>query len=349
VSSDRGRLAVLAGLTAAILLTAGALVAVRLQGDADAGDTTQPTTPTGAIAWPLTGLPVGDEPGAGAPVLVVKIDNAQPAARPQSGLNQADVVYEEMVEGSVTRFAALFHSAGADPVGPIRSARSTDVALLTPLDGPLFAWAGANPEFTALVRAAPLVDVGFEVAADAYERTTDRHPPYNLYSSTDALRAHTPEGAGPPPQLFEYRTGDGQAAGREVSWVNVNFGGGPGSAPVDWTWDAVAEGWARAQAGTPHVDQAGEQITPANVVIQFVPYEIVGCCDASGASIPEGQLIGEGDAWLLSAGRLVEGRWQKPSADAVTTYTDPAGIPFRLTPGPTWVVLAPPGTAHVVG
>ncbi|HEX9995423.1 MAG TPA: DUF3048 domain-containing protein [Acidimicrobiales bacterium] len=347
MSSERARLAILAGLLAAIVLVAGAVVAVRLRN----GDEEPPpaTTPSGAPAWPLTGLPAGEDDDVGRPVLVVKIDNADPPARPQSGLNQADVVYEEMVEGSVTRFAALFHSGGADPLGPVRSARSTDVALLTPLHGPLFAWAGANPEFTALVRAAPLVDVGFEVAADAYERTEDRHPPYNLYSSTDALRAHTPDDAEPPPQLFEFRAAGEPAAGRDVGWVRVDFGGGAGSAPVDWTWDAAAGGWDRAQAGSPHVDAAGEQVSPANVVVQFVPYTIVGCCDASGAPIPEAQLVGEGDAWLLSGGRLVEGRWRKPSADSVTTYVDAAGAAFRLAPGRTWVALAPPGAAAVVG
>lgn len=347
MSSDRGRLAVLAGLAAVVLLAAGALLVVRQRAG---GEEPPPaTTPSGAPAWPLTGLPAGEDDDLDRPVLVVKLDNAEPAARPQSGLNQADVVYEEMVEGSVTRFAALFHSAGAEALGPVRSARSTDVALLTPLHGPLFAWAGANPEFAALVRAAPLVDVGFDVAAEAYERTEDRRPPYNLYSSTDALRAFTPEGAEPPPPLFEYRAGAEAAAGRDVSWVRVSFGGGPGSAPVDWTWDAGAGGWDRAQAGSAHVDARGEQVSPANVVVQFVPYTIVGCCDASGAPIPEGQVVGEGDAWLLSGGRLVEGRWRKPSADAVTTFADAAGIPFRLTAGTTWVVLAPPGAAAVVG
>ncbi|MGH9004055.1 MAG: DUF3048 domain-containing protein, partial [Acidimicrobiia bacterium] len=109
--------------------------------------------PPQAYPAPLTGLPM--DPGrAGRPVLVVKIDNA-PKARPQVGLNQADVIFEEGVEGGITRFAVLFHSKDTDLVGPVRSARSTDIALVTPLNHPLFAYSGANDVFKEYVARAP--------------------------------------------------------------------------------------------------------------------------------------------------------------------------------------------------
>ena len=138
-----------------------------------------PAPPTTAAA-PLTGLPM-DIGRARRPVLVVKIDNA-PKARPQIGLNQADVVFEEGVEGGITRFAALYHSEGSKPVGPVRSARTTDIRLISALRHPLFAYSGANATFQRKVHEAPLVDVGFDAHSDRYHRDSARPSPYNLFS-----------------------------------------------------------------------------------------------------------------------------------------------------------------------
>ncbi len=123
------------------------------------------------------------------------------------------------------------------------------------------------------------------------------------------------------------------------------FGGGPGSAPVDFAWDG--SGWARSQAGTPHVDAAGARIAPHNVIVQFTPYVEVQCCDAAGFPILEAQLVGQGDAWIFTDGQLVEAKWSRPAADKPTVYTDAAGKEVGLTPGRTWVAIAPPGTATV--
>ena len=119
-----------------------------------AGDdhtTSSSTTTTEPAVWPLSGL--GVEP---RPALVVKVDNVD--AEPQSGLNQADIVFEEIVEGRATRFAAVFNSIEANPVGPIRSARTQDVNLLLSLNDPAIAYSGANEEVNAALQAA-----GFEL------------------------------------------------------------------------------------------------------------------------------------------------------------------------------------------
>ena len=105
---------------------------------------------------PLTGLPGNYGDRLDRTALVVKIDNGEPKARPQVGINQADVVYEERVEGSVTRLLAVFHSTDSVPVGPVRSARTSDIAIFTPLNHPYFAWSGANPTFARRIRAATL-------------------------------------------------------------------------------------------------------------------------------------------------------------------------------------------------
>ncbi len=354
------QLAIIGGLAAVVLVLIGVAVAAGGGGGETATTTTTKapttttttapttTTTTAGPTYPLTGLPVDDPAKASRPALVVKIDNADPShghgGRPQIGINAADVVFEEMVEGSVTRFASIFQSMDADPVGPVRSARTTDVLLMGQLNRPLFAWSGANAHVVDVVHQADVVDVGYDAASGAYYRSPDRRAPYNLYSSTAAMRAAAPAEDRPPPQLFTYRTeGETPTGGRATKGVDINFGGGPGSAPVAFDWDGT--GWARFQNGTPHVDVAGQRIAPPNLIVQFTPYKEVQCCDVAGFPIVEAQLLGEGDAWIFTAGQVIEAHWSRPSLGDVTTYTGPDGQPVGLTPGRTWVSLVPPGRA----
>ena len=301
--------------------------------------TTAPPPPPVA---PLTGLP-HDDPGAvGRVALVVKMDNGEPKSRPQQGLNQADVIYEELVEGSVTRFAAVFQSHNAaGRVVPVRSARTTDIALFTPLNYPLYAWSGANRDFKVIIRDAPMIDVGYDAVPYIYHRDGDRPAPSNLYTTTEELFSfQTPE-AVPPPPLFQYRAPaeTTPADATPVSHVYLSFGGGAGSAPVDWYWDYTVGGWLRNQRGTAHVDETGQQIAPKNLVIQFCEYFDTGYIDTSGSTVYEAELVGEGDVWVFTNGVLVVGRWSKASTEAITQYTDLAGQPIKLTPGQTWVQL----------
>jgi hypothetical protein len=299
------------------------------------------------VVAPLTGLPGDFEGRIERSALVVKIDNVEPLARRQVGLNQADVVYEERVEGSVTRLLAIFHSQDVEGVGPIRSARSSDIPILASLNKPYFAWSGANPTFAQAIREeANVVDVGVEAFPGLYFRDTGRSAPSNLMAtSTDELLEQTSEGSQPPTPLFEYRDGDEEVANLEdVTHVRVTFGTSAGAAPVEYQWDG--EGWARSQAGTPHVDSEDVQVAPANVIIQFTPYISSGVNDQFGNPIREADLLGEGDAWVLTDGGLVRGRWKKDAMDAITAYADTDGNPIALTPGRTWVELPEPGGAE---
>jgi hypothetical protein len=300
-----------------------------------------PAPPTMA-ASPLTGLPM-DIVASKRPVLVVKIDNA-PKARPQIGLNQADVVFEEGVEGGITRFAALFHSEMSKPVGPVRSARSTDIKIVSALHHPLFAYSGANALFKQYVHDAPLVDVGVDNFPDRYHRDSSRTSPYNLFSETDELLKLAPDGSVPPPALFAYR-GPGVAPSgpeaRAVTHARVWWQASKLTEAI-WDWDPLAKGWRRTQNGETHVDAAGRQVTPANVVVQFVSYHDTGLVDSSGTSVPEADVVGEGDAWVLTGGMLIPCHWAKASNTDITHYTDASGAEVRLARGKTWVELVPP-------
>jgi hypothetical protein len=294
---------------------------------------------------PLTGLPDRTGVTTSRPSLAVKIDNA-PDARPQAGLDLADAVFEEVVEGGVTRFIAVFHSAAPDSVGPIRSVRPMDPNIASALGG-LFAYSGGIPEFKSLLRKAPVQDVNYDVATSAYRKEPGRPAPHNLFASPDALwKMASDKYHHPPPALFEYRVagepfGEAPAATLRIPYSQLSS--------AAYTWDAPSGTWKRTQDGAPHTTVSGVQIAPENVIVQFVATRRLGYVDVSGAAVSESIVVGEGDAWVLSAGRVTKGRWSKPDAATPTRYTDAAGNPVKLTPGRTWVHYVPVGSPVSVG
>lgn len=343
------------------LITAGLLAAALLGaacgggGDDDAATSTtqpEPTTSTAptvaANANPLTGLPLDPAVPARA-ALAVKIDNA-PKARPQAGINEADVVVEEGVEGGVTRFFTLFHSQDAPSVGPVRSARSTDLLFAQQLGRPLFSYSGANKVFAAQVGRAPLVDVGVGRLPGAYRRQPGRPAPYNLFSTTKELYAAAGDNVAPPPPLFSYRpvgeappeAGSEPARPLEAVWkLNI-------TTTVVFAWDEASKTFRRSTDGRPHMDAANVQVATENVVFQVVGYRNTGLVDTSGAAVPEAELVGEGEVWVLTGGRLIKGRWSRPTEGQTTAYTYPSGEPIRLTPGRTWIELVPLGNLRAL-
>jgi len=303
---------------------------------------------------PLTGIGVGGYT-TGHPALVVKIDNVgdiPSGARPQMGINEADVVFEEMVEGGFTRFAAVFHSTPSDPVGPVRSARSTDIALLSMLNHPLFAYSGANRDFKELVRRSSMIDVSVDNYPAKYFRAgSPRRSPHNLMSNTSQLEGLAAPDAQAPPRLFDYRpagTRPSERNARPVSRVSASWTyQGKTSTNISYDWNPGANGWTRIQNGALHVDADGRPVTPTNVIFQFVTYHDTGYVDSSGAHVPEADVIGSGDGWFLSAGYLTPVHWVKRDKEDVTEFRGDDGRYARLLPGRTWVelVLVGRGTA----
>jgi hypothetical protein len=303
--------------------------------------TTSTSAPAVGVA-PLTGLPVSDPAVLTRPAVIVKIDNA-PEARPQSGLDQADIVIEEKVEGGVARFMAIFQSHDAGLVGPVRSVRSTDPDVVRPIGG-LFAYSGGIGPFIALLHATGgVVDVGYDADTSAYHRRAGRPAPHDLYTSVTTLRQATPAGMGPPPALFTYLAA-GQAFGgagvAPVTHLTVPFG----SLTVgEWQWDPGTSTWLRTTNGSPHVVDGGGQLAFTTVVVEFVAYTPTGYLDPARTSVDRADVIGSGDAWVLARGQIVRGHWAKAAAGDVTSFTDAAGVPIAIPPGKTWITLAPVG------
>jgi hypothetical protein len=308
-----------------------------------------PTTTVSPVASPLTGMPV-EGAIAERPALVIKIDNAEGLARPQAGINQADVVIEEKVEGNISRFFAVFQSTDAASVGPVRSARSTDVHLVGSFNRPLFAYSGANATFLSLVRAAPLVDVGYDAASGDYERRDDRRAPHNLFTSSAALWARTPDGSGPPPPFAEFSPPLSTAPAGTYPASSVGFSFGGGGARVEYRWDGGPDlAWRRWQNGTEHVDTDAVQVSARNVIIQFVDYVNSGARDSVGNPVPEAQTVGTGEALVFTDGVVTGGGWSRPTETDMPRYVDGAGQPIVLRPGRTWVALVPVGTPVDIG
>jgi hypothetical protein len=298
-------------------------------------------TTEGAPLAPLTGLPDGSGATKSRPAIAVKIDNAQ-EARPQSGLDVADIVYEEVVEGGVTRFIAVFHSAAPPVAGPVRSVRPMDPDILSAYHG-LVAYSGGIPAFVSLLRKAPVQDVNVDVATDAYSWDKARRAPHNEYVSPDKLWPKAKgDNAAPPQAMFEFRSGGEPFGDADAAGVSINYSP---RASAAYTWDAASGTYKRIENGSAHTASSGAQIAPQNVVIQVVTTRTLGYKDQSGTNVVESNVVGSGDAWFFSGGRMTQGRWSKSSQTAVTKYTDSAGKPVKLSPGRTWVHFAPTGTA----
>ena len=349
-----GILGVLAiGVAGAVVLTGG--------GDDEAPTTTSeatttteaPPTPTtepdGRVRAPLTGVAVDDPNVLFRPALAVKVDNLDArgeTALPQAGLNRADVVFEEIVEGDITRLVPIFHSQQPGRVGPVRSARATDVELLPQLGRPLLAWSGGNAGVTAAVNASPwIVDVGVDRAPAAYARDGSRRAPHNLFVEGDQLFDLAPEDALFPPAMFEYRT-SGEAnpdSAREALGVDITWGGGRASSPVSWRWDAEQRRYIRSQNGQVHMVEEGEPVDAANVVVLVIGY-------GPNAASPAGRTVGDGEMFAFTNGRVIHGTWERGDITRPPVLRDDDGEPVKLTPGRTWIELPKPGgTTAVTG
>jgi hypothetical protein len=299
--------------------------------------TTSPTTTTlpAIERQPLTGTPLAEgEEAIQRPALAVKIDNHSSARPNHSGLAVADIVFEEIVEGSITRFAAVFHSRDSETVGPIRSGRSQDVDLLTSFVEPLFAWSGGNRGVTQLIADSSLTDLNAVRGGKGYYRGPGQQP-HNLYNDTESLWAQTPEGhpGVPPPQQFDYLRPEDQFVGEPVGGVALPMR----SIAVQWTWDAESGRFLRSQQGGAHDDVLHGRIGAENVLVLSTWYRP----SAIDARSPEAQTITESaPLWVFSDGQLIEGRWVRTDATQPISLIDNRGVPILLTPGTTWIELA---------
>ena len=279
---------------------------------------------------PLLGTPMEDPATASRPAMVVKIDN-HPSARPQAGINQADIIFEENVE-KLTRYAAVFHSEGSDPVGPIRSGRFQDINLVGSLNKPLFVWSGGNRQVSSAIGKSDLVDLSYlKVNKDGgFTRNDEYRAPHNLFAETTKLWTLAPVGSSAPSAQFAYRTvSDANAStSKEALGLKVSMDG----VKVQWDWDAAAKEWVRTQDGTVVVDPADVALSVPNVIVLEVVY--------TNTYSPISKTLGSGKVYVFTNGVVYEGTWSRTDRLKPFELKDSAGGVIKLTPGQTFVEVA---------
>lgn len=348
VTTDRTRQRFRAGTATAVLALIGVAgcgaqpavtpppVTVTPTVEAARGLPPEPTVPT---TWPLTGMPVGEV--AQRPAVAVKIENTS-SARPQSGLESADVVWETVVEFDVSRLIAVFHSQVPDEVGPIRSVRPMDAAIVAPLNG-MFAFSGGQSGILAMVRDSGAQIISHDAGAPGLYRVGFRTAPHNVYGTVSTWWGMADDThSTPPPEQFVFAHQPALAAaarvGEPAGSVTFRLSGG---ARPSWTWDEGNGVWLRSEAGAPHNDATGNRLSAVNVVSVTAPHVATRFRAQGGARVPTYELSGEGPALVASGGMVVEGTWRKNSDSDPLQLFLPDGSPLMLAPGNTWVELVP--------
>jgi Protein of unknown function (DUF3048) N-terminal domain/Protein of unknown function (DUF3048) C-terminal domain len=341
--TSRGKAAVAGGAVVAVL--GGGMAALALSGNAP-----EPVqnalhkigvAPAPAEPCPLTGetLP-GDKQPPDRPVLAIKVENT-PDAQPLAGLDNADIVYEEVVEGGITRFVALFHCGTADRIGPVRSIRTTDPKILGPFsDHPLLAFSGGSKGVRNIVADAGMTTLDESSAVKAFSRDDGRVAPHNLFTSTKPLWAKGSSLAGgepAPASPFVYGD-EATKPNKKARSATIVFSG---LATAEWRWSSGH--WVRFLDGSPMMLEHGAPIAADNVVIQVVKTTESDFTDVAGYASPEVNLIGQGKAWVLRDGRLIVGKWEREDEGGFTTFRSKSGDEIALKPGTTFVELAPVG------
>jgi hypothetical protein len=305
---------------------------VPLPSSTESAPTTVSPTPAPAPvrASPLTGF---DQPIA-KPVLVVKLDNTRNAL-PHAGVKKADIVYIEEVEYGITRLAVVFNSRIPNRVGPIRSARITDIDLLSQYGSPGFAFSGAQRKLWPAIAASSMVDLSANKAPNDYQRDRNRRAPYNYFlnaksamKSQDDVSLDTNIGFTFSPEV---PVGGEINESVRLEWSYASAG---------FQFDPAMNQYAVFLNGERASAEEGDKLQWADtVVIQLVKQTPSKYFDRGGGNTPHAKTIGKGKALILRDGQSFLARWSRPSPSAGTIFTNELGIPISFKPGQTWVAL----------
>jgi hypothetical protein len=283
-----------------------------------------PAAVAAQLVSPFTGAPVK----ALGRVLVVKIDNIVDA-RPPENLTSADIVYLLPVEGGLSRIFAVYSSRIPKVIGPVRSAREDDLALLRQFGRPGFAYSGATPHLLPFIARARVVNL---YDTPAYFRDGNRVAPHNLYAYGRVLRAEA-RGASTARDIG-FRFGPAPPGGRRMTSFSVSYP----AATFTFRWWARTHRWLVWMDGRQATDAAGGHLGAATVVIQDTIVRMSRFLEY-GFRPPDAQTTGSGTAVVLRDGRAWRVHWSRPNPDSGTAYILPSGARMTFAPGQEWVVL----------
>lgn len=301
------------------------------------GETTTTVAPD--PVQPLTGLPLTDPSLLSKVALVVKVSN-DPGARPQTGLNDPDIVFEAWGAGP-TRFATIWHSRDLDFVGPIRSCREQDINLVGEFNRAVFACSGGNGRNIALLRQSDLLLVT-EGQGPGWELDPHRGRPHKTHADTAKLRSNAGPDRTGPPQQFHYRAvGEAATAGDPMTGFDLHIQ----QVFVQWRYDSGSGVYKRAQDGHPHTLTDKKQVTTENVIIAFLDY----FPSHTDARSPDGTTTGSNPALVFTGGRMIGATWTRADRLSPFAFTDSTGAPVLLTPGRTFIELPNSGKGTFAG
>lgn len=280
----------------------------------------------------LTGLV-----GRDGPLLVVKIDDTR-QAHPQVGLKSADVVYIEQVEGGLTRLAAVYSSTIPEVVGPVRSARVSDIELFAQYGKVGFSFSGAQRKFLPEIASANLADIGaMRYGPNFYSNVPNRIAPFAMMVQAKNLMSEAlqrnpdiaiskPMGwtfskEPPPNQKFD---------SVEITWPASRYRA---------NWSPTENRWLLYFGDEANLDASGYHLGPKNIIIQLVAISDSMYRDRVGGVTPFSATVGEGRCFLLRDGGSIPCLWNRPTAESGTTFTDPQGAPISFAPGQSWFAL----------
>ena len=278
-----------------------------------------------------TSVPAGS---VAHPSLAVKIDNHE-AARPQLALERTDLVFEELVEGGITRYVAVWQSDVPDLLGPIRSIRPMDPDIITPLGG-VVAYSGGQEQFVEMMQATGLVNAVFDYDdTGVFYRADDWESPHDVVVKASELVARHAD-LPAPTQQFAYSVTPAAASagvdGTPVTTIKTVFSD---ARWPSWTWDAPAAAYLRSQEGAPDLDASGAQLHATNVVVLRVGI------DWRYGEVPKTTMVGSGEAWVSAGGKSVHAAWSKEAQGSPIRLVDDHGVTIRLAAGNTWIELVP--------
>lgn len=288
--------------------------------------------------WPYTGK---DAPSSAAVMrrpLSIKIENS-PNARPQTGLNSADLIYESITEGGITRFNCIFHSTPPKTVGPVRSARLSDLWIVPQYDG-IFFFSGASTSVNRAVNRARITNLSQDNGiAFPYWRSSQRSAPHNLMLDTqkayaEAKKRKVPVTARLEPLQFDRRsiTATPVITAIEIPFSQANR--------VRWEYDESRKKYLRWNNSAAHKDAAtGKQVEADNVVVMWVKYKPISH-DKVGSTTYDVNLGGSGRVSIFRAGQRFDGTWTA-GRDAPPRFKDAQGKPIKLSVGRTWFQVIP--------
>ena len=276
-------------------------------------------------------------PGINGPVLIAKIDDTN-AAHPQIGLEDADIVYIEQVEGGLTRLAAVFSSVIPQRIGPIRSARISDIDLIAQFGHIAFAYSGAQQKLLPVINAANLQNLGAQAQPPSiYTRDPARNSPYSMVLRADLLMAKTIdkgyviESAKSVGWSFNDKKPNGvQITRAQVRWPAANYG---------VIWSASENRWHLTHNNEADLSDTGRTLGPTTFVIQLVSITPSIYGDKFGGITPFSQTIGQGTGYILRDGMSVSATWSRASANVGTTWKALDGSEIAFAPGQVWVAL----------